>query len=65
MDIISARDYCLTLKGAEETTPFGPDWKTSLCESCGNCANVCPTGALVAKNHKKYQISKVKKVLMV
>lgn len=26
MDIISARDYCLTLKGAEETTPFGPDW---------------------------------------
>ena len=43
--------------------PFGPDWKTSLCESCGNCANVCPTGALVAKNHKKYQISKVKKVL--
>ena len=20
--------------------PFGPDWKTSTCESCGNCANV-------------------------
>lgn len=43
--------------------PFGPDWKTTLCESCGNCANVCPTGALVAKNHKKYQIGKVEKVL--
>lgn len=26
MDIITARDYCLSLKGAEETTPFGPDW---------------------------------------
>ena len=26
MDIIAARDYCLSLKGAEEDTPFGPDW---------------------------------------
>lgn len=43
--------------------PFGPDWKSTICESCGNCANVCPTGALIAKNHKKYQVGKVKKVL--
>lgn len=43
--------------------PFGPDWKSTICESCGNCANVCPTGALVAKNHKKYQYGEVKKVL--
>ena len=43
--------------------PFGPDWKSTNCESCGNCANVCPTGALVAKNRKQYQVGKVKKVL--
>lgn len=43
--------------------PFGPDWKETDCESCGNCAQACPTGALVAKNHKKYQVGKVKKVL--
>lgn len=42
--------------------PFGPDWKATTCESCGNCATVCPTGALVAKNLKKYQVGKVKKV---
>ncbi|MCR4923620.1 MAG: formate dehydrogenase subunit alpha [Lachnospiraceae bacterium] len=43
--------------------PFGPDWKETDCESCGNCAQVCPTGALVAKNKKKYQPGKIKKVL--
>lgn len=43
--------------------PFGTDWKSTDCESCGNCANVCPTGALVAKNRKQYQVGKVKKVL--
>lgn len=43
--------------------PFGPDWKETDCESCGNCARVCPTGALVAKNRKKYQVGKVEKVL--
>lgn len=26
MDIIELRDFCLSLKEAEETTPFGPDW---------------------------------------
>ncbi len=43
--------------------PFGPDWKSTTCESCGNCASVCPTGALVVKNRKKYQVGKVEKVL--
>lgn len=43
--------------------PFGSDWKVTDCESCGNCARVCPTGALIAKNHKKYQVGKVNKVL--
>lgn len=43
--------------------PFGSDWKVTNCESCGNCANVCPTGALVVKNRKNYQVGKVEKVL--
>lgn len=43
--------------------PFGPDWKETSCESCGNCAEVCPTGALVSKNRAQYRPSEVKKVL--
>ncbi len=29
--------------------PFGKDWKKTSCESCGNCAAACPTGALILK----------------
>lgn len=43
--------------------PFGPDWKNTECELCGNCASVCPTGALVAKNMGKYQTGNVNRVL--
>lgn len=43
--------------------PFGPDWKETNCELCGNCAEACPTGALIAKNMSKYQYGKVEKVL--
>jgi formate dehydrogenase major subunit len=43
--------------------PFGADWKETQCENCGNCAQACPTGALIAKNRKKYQVGKVSKVL--
>lgn len=43
--------------------PFGPDWKETDCESCGNCAQACPTGALIAKNKKKYQPGRIEKVL--
>ena len=43
--------------------PFGPDYKDTGCESCGNCASVCTTGALSLKRKKNYSDSQVKKVL--
>lgn len=43
--------------------PFGPDYKTSGCETCGNCASVCPTGALSLKREETYRSWEVKKVL--
>ncbi len=43
--------------------PFGPDYKTTSCESCGNCASVCPTGALTLKRRREYRSWETKKVL--
>ena len=42
-------------------TPFHIDWADTNCESCGNCVQACPTGALTMKrrkNYRKYQIDK-------
>ncbi|SEF45315.1 NAD-dependent formate dehydrogenase catalytic subunit [Eubacterium ruminantium] len=43
--------------------PFGEDYRESGCETCGNCASVCPTGALTLKREEKYRNWEVKKVL--
>lgn len=43
--------------------PFGPDYKDTGCESCGNCAGACPTGALTLKKRAHYRDWEVKKVL--
>ncbi|SFA69038.1 NAD-dependent formate dehydrogenase catalytic subunit [Acetitomaculum ruminis DSM 5522] len=45
------------------STPFGTDWYDSNCESCGNCVQACPTGALVMKRREHYRPWEVKKVL--
>ncbi len=58
-----------TLKNARFGTfhildvPFGEGYKESGCESCGNCASVCPTGALTLKRRQHFREWEIKRVL--
>lgn len=42
--------------------PFGDGWRATACESCGNCAQACPTGAITVKRRAAYRSWEVEKV---
>ena len=39
-------------------------WIDGNCESCGNCVQACPTGALTMKRRKKYRVNQIEKKVL-
>lgn len=56
----AARNHtlCAGKRGVRSSieAPFGEDWHDTACESCGNCAQACPTGALSMKRRAGYHV---------
>lgn len=52
-------------KGTRTTirAPFGENWKSSICESCGMCEQACPTGAIATKKSLTLPGDKLRNVL--
>ncbi|MCF0104404.1 MAG: hypothetical protein HUJ51_03360 [Eggerthellaceae bacterium] len=44
---------------------IGPDWESTLCESCVNCVRDCLTGAIQVKKHKNYRKNEIKRTITI
>ncbi len=62
----AARNHALSTRRrgvrAVIEAPFGEDWRSTGCESCGTCAQACPTGALTVKRRGSYRSWEVERV---